>query len=237
MNLSDSNVDALTLYGTKFVGIDQGITFGSDTSHVLAGVTFQACGQVDIGAVVARNCTWAETIATDASLVWNSSIDIVNCKFIANTTGAAVEHTSATGSPFTYSNLTFSGNTYDVNNTSGSTITVTLSGISDASSYTGTLVNFQGSATLSLTVKDEEGDPVGTAYAYIDDDNITPFIMNTTTNATTGIASTAWTGGAVAGATWRVRKYGYKPWRATADVPASGTKDIPVTLITDPQQT
>ena len=43
--------------------------------------------------------------------------------------------------------------------------------------------------------------------------------------------------GAVTGATWRVRKYGYRPYTAIADVPASGSKDIPVTLIVDPQQT
>ena len=86
-------------------------------------------------------------------------------------------------------------------------------------------------------MKDEDGNPVGNAYAYIDDDDESPYIMNTQTNATTGKAQVSWTGGAVSNAVWRVRKYGYKPFKAVADVPASGTKDIPVTLVADPQQT
>ena len=59
--------------------------------------------------------------------------------------------------------------------------------------------------------------------------------MNTTTNSS-GVASVGHTAGAVADATWRVRKYGYKPFKVIADIPASGTKEIPVTLIADPQQ-
>ncbi len=61
--------------------------------------------------------------------------------------------------------------------------------------------------------------------------------MNTTTNVATGIASVSHTAGVIVGATWRVRKYGYKPFKVVADIPATGTKDIPVTLIADPQQT
>ena len=74
------------------------------------------------------------------------------------------------------------------------------------------------------------------AYAYIDEDNTAPFIMNETTSTPAGVAQVSWTGGAITGATWRVRKYGFKPYKAISDIPASGTKDIPVTLIDDPQQ-
>ncbi len=60
--------------------------------------------------------------------------------------------------------------------------------------------------------------------------------MNTLTN-TGGTASAIWTGGAVATSYWRVRKYGYKPYSLTTNIPASGTKEIPVTLVSDPNQT
>lgn len=140
-----------------------------------------------------------------------------------------------------FSNIVHDDNAsdYDVNNTSGGAVTIALSGTSNGNSYNpgGDTVTFSSSSTLILTVRDEAGDPVGSAFAYIDDDNAVPYIMNTTTNVTTGIAQVSHTDGAVAGATWRVRKYGYKPWVAIADVPATGTKDIPVTLIVDPQQT
>lgn len=88
-----------------------------------------------------------------------------------------------------------------------------------------------------MTVKDKNGSPVGDAYAFIDDDDAEPYIMNTLTNSSTGIASVSWTGGLVSNARWRVRKYGYKPFKIITDIPATGTKDIPVTLDIDPQQT
>ena len=124
---------------------------------------------------------------------------------------------------------------FDVNNTSGGAITLALSGTSNGNSSQGSAVTFSSSSTLTLTAKDEAGSPINLAHAYIDDNNAAPFIMNKDTNAS-GVASTSWTGGSVVGATWRVRKYGYKPYKAIADVPASGSKDIPVTLIVDPQQ-
>ena len=131
----------------------------------------------------------------------------------------------------------FSGD-YDVNNTSGASVTFALSGTSNGNSYNpgGDVVTFSSSSTLTLTVKDESGSPINLAHCYIDDNNEAPFVMNQDSNAS-GIATTSWTGGAVTGATWRVRKYGYRPYTAIADVPASGSKDIPVTLIVDPQQT
>jgi hypothetical protein len=89
--------------------------------------------------------------------------------------------------------------------------------------------------TLSMTVKGESGSPINGASAYIDDNDVSPFIMNTTTNAS-GIASVSYGGGPTSGARWRVRKYGFKNFKMLIDI---GTADIslPVTLVADPQQT
>lgn len=153
-DLSDANVDVLTLYGTKFQLIDQGITFGTDTTHVLAGVVFQASGQVDLGSVITRNVTFSETTATDAALLWNESINIKNSNFIANTTGAGVEHPSAAGTPYSYDNLQFSGNTNDVNNTSGSTITINITNtpVNPPATSTGSTVVFSNPKSFKFTV-------------------------------------------------------------------------------------
>ena len=124
---------------------------------------------------------------------------------------------------------------FDVNNASGSTVTVNNTAGANANSYTGTLVSYPSSIQLTMTVKNSAGTPISGALAYIDDAaNTAPFIMNTTTNAS-GIATTAWTGGASAGSFWRVRKYGYKPFKQNIDI---STVDIslPVTLVADPQQ-
>jgi hypothetical protein len=97
------------------------------------------------------------------------------------------------------------------------------------------IVNIRASITLEMVVTDEDGDVVVGAYAYIDDNDTTPFILNTTTNSS-GIASTSYVGAAVVGSRWRVRKYGYKPYRQLVDV-GSTSISLPVTLIADPQQT
>jgi hypothetical protein len=153
VDLNDTNVDTLELYGTKFQLIDQGVFFGADTSHVVAGVIFQQCGQVDLGQVVARNLSFAETTATDAALLWNESINIKNSRFTANTTGAGIEHPSSVGTPYSYDNLQFSGNTFDVNNTSGSAIVISLLNTPTGAptTYTGSSVTFSASVTVTIT--------------------------------------------------------------------------------------
>lgn len=228
-----------TLYGSIFKSMYGLLQSGDDINHKILGVTFTDCEQFrPLGAVVIRNCAFTETAAVDGALLWDEDIDIEESVFIANTSGAAIEHDTSTGTPYDYYDLVFSANTYDGYNSSGTNITVNNNGTSNAADDTGpNTITYLSSATLTLTVKDELGNAVGSANAYIDDDNESPFIMNTTTNATTGVASVNWTGGAVTAARWRVRKYGFKPYSASIDIPASGTVNIPVTLIKDPQQT
>lgn len=224
------------IYGTFFKGITGIINFGNDADHKIYSVTFEECGQVDpVGAPEIRNCKFISTEDSDAALLWNENIDIQACNFIANTNGAAIEMPSAVGSPYTYNNLLFSGNTHDVNNTSGSTLTVTKSNNSNPSSYMGSTVNFVASIQLTITVKDEDGSPIVGASAYIDNDDVSPYILNTTTNES-GIATTPYSGATIEGSRWRVRKYGYKPFSQFIDIEEANIS-LPVTLIADSLQT
>jgi len=161
INLYGGNNAASTtyLYGTVLQGITNGITMGNDADHRYYGVTFGGCGQIDpVGAPIMRNCIFTETTSATSALKWNANIDVQKSKFIANTTGAGIQHTSATGK--TYTDLTFSGNTYDVNNTSGSGMTVTKSGTSNPSTYTGSAVSFQSSLSIKVTAQDKNTKPL-----------------------------------------------------------------------------
>lgn len=202
--------------------------------------TFNNCLQIDPSTGTFKNNSISNYTGAEGGAILFPSDDTNFSDITFSLCDQDIEYTatSDTSTP-TLLNIIHDDNAgdFDVNNTSGSAVTFALSGTSNGNSSTGSAVTFSSSATLSLTVKDEAGAIIGGAFAYIDDNNLTPFIMNDTTNAVTGIATTSWTGGAVAGATWRVRKYGYKQYKAIADVPASGSKDIPVTLIADPQQT
>ena len=207
---------------------------GSDITNTV----FNDVKQIDpSGAIFQKNTI---TNCTDASgaLLWPDNSNTKTLTFIDNSIGIELKTTGDKSfDAIIYADSSTTGR-YDVYNTSGSALTVGLVNDSNPDSYhpSGSVVTFQGSASLSLTVKDVDGAAVQGAYAYIDDDNITPFIMNTSTNVL-GVADTTWTGGAVSDATWRVRKYGFKPYKAVSDVPGTGNKDIPVTLIADPQQT
>lgn len=159
---TDTDVDNFKLYGSTFYGAAQ-ISFPADATNVeILSCNFEYCAQVIASSAEIRQCYFINTSDADAALLWNESIDIANCYFIGNTTGAGIEHPSAAGTPYTYNNIVFSGNTYDVLNSSGSAITVQLSGTSNATTYEGSSVTFSTSVTVTIT-----GLPSGTEVTVV----------------------------------------------------------------------
>lgn len=234
IDFDDGNVNNCKIYGSTLEGVSGPISWGTNTSHEFIGNTVNGCEQFDpAGGVIIRNCNFTNYTGTDGALLWNENIDIKNCNFINN--NRSIENPSSAGTPYSHDSLIMSGNTTDVNNTSGSAITINLTNGSNGSTSTGSGVTFSSSVLLSLVVKDSANNPISGANAYIDDNNQTPFILNSSTNAS-GIASTTWTGGSVVGATWRVRKYGYKPYTQIINI-GTENKEQAVTLVVDPQQT
>jgi hypothetical protein len=141
----------VALYGTTFKTITGAINFGDDAQHRLFGVTFSGCGQVDpVGAIEIKNCNFAETTHIDSALLWNEDIDIADCNFIANTVGAAIEMPSSAGTPYSYSGLLFSGNTFDVLNSSGAAITINKTAGADPSTSEGSGVTFAASFDFTI---------------------------------------------------------------------------------------
>lgn len=235
LNASDSTAD-VTINGGIF--IRAGLMNFSSNSDVQDS-KFNNCLQIDPSTGIFKYNSISNYSGTEGGAVLFPSSDANFSDLTFKICDQDIEYTASSDSTSpALVNMVHDDNAgdFDINNTSGAAISLALSGTSNANSYTGSTVTFQSSSTLTISVKDESGAVIENALAYIDDNNNTPFIMNTTTNAS-GIASTAWTGGSVTGATWRVRKYGYKPFKAISDVPASGTKEVPVTLVIDPQAT
>jgi hypothetical protein len=237
LTLAGSDINC---YGTAFKNLTGTLAMENDTDHVFYSCTWTACAQVDpVGAAVFRNCIFTETADLDAALLWNENIDIQDCQFIANTIGAAVEHPSAAGSPYTHTKLYYSGNTYDVLNSSGSAITVTKSGTpqSDPSTYEGSLVTFQGSVDVTITVKDEAGAVIQNVQTAVYKISDRTEIMNEDTNAS-GIATEAYTGSTPVNVEVRCRKASagatkYKNYSSTQEISSSGLT-LTVTMIEDP---
>ena len=153
-NFSDTDIESFSLYGCSLTNITGTVSFSADATngvnHRISGTSFTGCSQILAGIVPIRNSLFINTSDIDAALLWNESIDIKNCNFIANTTGAGIEMPSAVGSPYVYDNLIFSGNTFDVLNSSGSTIEISKSNGSNPTTSEGSAVTFLGASVTTL---------------------------------------------------------------------------------------
>jgi hypothetical protein len=228
----------INLYGTSFNALTGGIQMADYSSFVLYSGVINGCGQFDpVGDPVIRNCIFAQTTDTDAALLWNEDINIQICNFIANTLGAAIEHESAAGTPYSYTRLYFSDNTKDVLN-SATALTVNKSGTpaSDPSTYEGATVTFAGSVAVSVTVKDIDqvvivGARVG---VYTNDGSRTQIVYEVTSGS--GVADDTWAGSTPQSVEVRVRKAStgtkYIPFSQIASISSTGLA-LDVTLRAD----
>jgi len=167
-----SNVGIWGFYACTFQ--DGGLTkfdkISTNTAE-LVSCSWNNMNQVDVADSFVRKCTFSGyTPDTIGALKWNGSIDIKGCAFNANTDAtnnpAAIEH-PAQGT-FTYTDLTFSGNDYDINYTaaaSSGVLTILKSGTSNPVTSkilnpTGNSVSIEASTTVNITIVDSNGDTI-----------------------------------------------------------------------------
>lgn len=246
LTCTDTNVNTFQIYGSNF--IDCGIISlptVSGTAREVISTSFNGCNQIKPSTCIFSNIIIADTAdgATGGLLVdSNGTANMSDITFISGGSGHGLYLTSI-GSK-TYTNFYFSGygatTTTDaaLYNNSGGAATYVISGGDATVTYrdgAGASTTISASVQLTFEVNDEANNPVENAFAYIDDNNLSPYLMNEQTTSL-GIATESYTGSPVTGATWRVRKYGYKPYKLVKDIGAVDIS-IPVTLITDPQQT
>ena len=234
---ADVNIDSCTF-------TDMG-TFGFASGTTILNSTFRRCDIITQNGATFTGCTIDSAISAKAIVTDTISL-ITDTAFISSGTGYALEGFSAEGN-YTFTNLTFSGyaaqggtatnRAIHVLATAG-TVAISIVG-GDTPSYhsDGADVTFPSSVTLTMTVKGivsgVENQPIENAQAFIDQDPpVEPWIMNELTNAS-GVATESWTGGAVADAIWRVRKYGYIPFQQIVSI-ASADISLPVSLVIDP---
>lgn len=160
-NLSNANVDTMKLYGCNLQSLGAVTLPAASATKEVFNCSFINCKQVSPSSCEIRNCNFINTSDADASLLWGTSADVEDSNFIANTTGAGIEH--ATVDESDYNNLSFSGNTYDIlysaSASSGELVINALEG-SNPTTYeienaTGNSVSIVMSpVTTEITVKD-----------------------------------------------------------------------------------
>jgi len=172
---TDTGTNTLNIYGSTFTGFREGISFSSGanaTGHEFYGNTVRLSGQVDMGQVPTRNCTFTGYADTNAALLWNENINIQDCAFEGNVDAtndpAGIEHPSAIGTPYTYIDLTFASNDFDIFNSSGSAITVQAQGTSNPSTSRGSAVAIEKVVTLTLTGLETDSE----VRVFRDSDNV-----------------------------------------------------------------
>ena len=213
-----------TIIGSSFISGSGLLTMG--------GGIFAAC--VVSGCTVVVAMLWNIAVNTDGKLDGTT--------FTSTGTGHAIELGPNCPTAITFKNMVFT--TYGANDTtdaaiynnSGKAIAISLIGTTQPSvrNGSGASTTFPSSITLKIAVKDIDGNPMVGVRCYIDDQNVSPFILDDVTNGD-GEAYVVHTEGPVANATWRVRKYGYLPFQQIVNI---GSADItlPVTLVEDPLQ-
>lgn len=183
----------LNLYGCSF---SEMLSAALTTTSTIRGCTFLNSGAVTTGGALIDNCTFqdvrtATPISATYAMIIASSTEmstVTNSKFI--NCNRAIQITAA--GTYTFSNLTFSGNSYDIENSSAGLVTINATNGSNP----GTYINTGGGSTvinnavnITITVKNVSASPIQNAQTAVYKTSDDSELMNTDTNAS-GIATT-----------------------------------------------
>jgi hypothetical protein len=144
--LNNAQLDALTFTGNTVVNADA-TRFKS--GQTVTGSVFQGCNQIQTSGASFEDNTVRGSLDASGALLWPDGSSVKNCTFTGNNRAVQINTTGTKD----FIGITFSSNTFDINNTSGAAVTVNVSGGGTASGVTstGSAVTVQASATLTLT--------------------------------------------------------------------------------------
>jgi len=240
---NSSSVTAL--YGTTLKNITGQINSGNDTGHKFLGCSFIGSSQFNpVGAPLIRNCTFAETVDTDAALLWNSGINVEDTSFIANTLGAAYEY--PTQGTYGQTDLTYSGNTYDIlysDAASSGVLTINATdsnpSTSEMTNSTGNSVSIVNSVNLEVNGVKTGNEPTNYVRCRIEKASDGTTIMNKEANTADGStykATEAYNYAGDVDVIIKARYKGYLPFKTTGKITSSGLT-VTAVWITDPNYT
>lgn len=147
---ASGTVGSFTLSGSSF---NRAALSKFKAGQSITSTKFNNCLQVQPSTATFSGNVVANTADTVGGLLWADSNNVSGTDFTANTTGPAIEHPSAAGTPYSYVDMVFSSNTFDGNNTSGTNIVVNNSGTSNAATDTGAnTITYQSSSAFNFTL-------------------------------------------------------------------------------------
>jgi hypothetical protein len=182
---------------------------GTVTTPDATGVTLTDSAATFSGNVSVNDIVYNETDGSYATAVSIDSNTQITTNGLTGGSDNRFDSSDAYSitTPYSYTNLTFSGNTYDVDNTTTGPDVVAISkaGTSNPITYpSGDYVVIQGSVTVQVHIVDKDNNDINLAQTavYLNDGTE---VMNEDTNAS-GIASETYAGNTPASCYIRVRK-------------------------------
>lgn len=174
IDASDATINSFTLSGVQFENTGA-VTFSSVTD--IQNSTFSNCAQIDPSTGTFKHIGISNYVGTPGALLWPSdSTNISDLTFAICDND--IEYGTGSDATPSFFNILHDDNAgdYDVNNTSGASISIPLTGTSNGNSYNpaGNIVTFVASVTLTFTVKDSAG--VGIQFARINIVNSSTFV-------------------------------------------------------------
>lgn len=187
--LTANSNGSFLIYGSSVEGMKQATLNNLCT---LKNTTINNSGTITSNGAVIDGCTFANGTNYAISIASTTEMSVVtNSVFEGHTVNPAVNITTI--GTYTFDNLTFNGNTFDVDNNSGGLVTINIVNGGNTPTYrngagSSTVVN--NAVTLKVTVKDEASFIVQNARVAIYKSSDNTELMNGLSNAS-GIVQTS----------------------------------------------
>lgn len=233
---SDTNITEYGFYGCTFYQAGTITLQPYSTVKEFLSCSVSKSAKMVPGTGIVQDCNFVSAPGQAIELS-STSHHMISCRFISNSRAI---HIMVAG-PFSFNALDFIGNTYDVLNTSGVSVTVNYSNTDDEpSTYdpAGDPVTFQASVTLTVRHVKTGSEPTEYVRCYIEKTSDHSQIMNQdATEAddqypTYYKASMSYTATGIA-VTVRARERGYLPFETQGTITSNGL-DITAIWIPDP---
>jgi hypothetical protein len=218
-------------------------TFEFNSNTTLNNTTFRRCDQMIQSSAIINSCNMEQPpVASGVAFVISDNPEYISStSFTSGGQGHAIEITNSgtygfSANTFTgYSTITGSLDTA-VYNSSGGHVVLNITNLGDTPAYRnsiGSTTQVNNAVDLSLLILDENQATVSGAWCYIEDSAEIQLMNEQSLSDGTAYESYNYLG--PESAQVRVRKYGYKAYRANQTIGSAGL-NLTITLVVDPQQ-
>ena len=175
---TNTYITNLGVYGCSFFDASTISLPAYSVNKEVVSSNIEAGADILADTCIVKSCNFISADYRAVRMATASSI--TNCNFISNPRAVHIPNSGT----YLFDALMFTGSTYDIDNTSGSTIDVLCVNGSNPSSTIGGYVNLINTVYLTIDVEDQAGGSITGASAYIENAATKAQLMSGTTDST-----------------------------------------------------